>query len=174
MDNYNDMPQYAPEQTQEAQMQQGGEQQQYAVPVSQQAQPPQITDEMYNEQVAQAKEALGINRLINELQYKDNLAEAVSNNPELSKAVIEAELAKIEKNDPEFAKQIKTSKTGFDIFVKGIKSSITPKEKADEITDDSQSGNFQDADPTLERIKKGTADLSTLGAYINGLAENKK
>ena len=58
--------------------------------------------------------------------------------------------------------------------MKGIKSSITPKEKADEITDDSQSGNFQDADPTLERIKKGTADLGTLGAYINGLTENKK
>lgn len=138
-----------------------------------QMQPQMQPQQDINAQIEQAKEVLGVNALIDEIHYKDNLADAVSNHPELSKATIESELAKIEANDPTFAKQIKTNKTGFEIFVKGLISSIAPQNKADEITDDSTTTSGAQADPLLDKINKGGADKFALGEYINTLSKKR-
>ena len=127
------------------------------------------------EQVAQAREALGIaqmaddlNAIKNEATYQSNLAEILNENQGISKASIEAELAKLSEKNPALAEQFRLSKDGLSIFVKGLKDTISPNTKIDNITDDTNTtANANSEDNALEnKIKNRQANNSELGEFL--------
>ena len=127
------------------------------------------------EQVAQAREALGIakmadelNAIKNEATYQSNLAEVLNENQGISKASIEAELAKLSETNPALAEQFRLSKDGLSIFVKGLKDTISPNTKIDNITDDTNTTtNANSEDNALEnKIKNRQANNSELGEFL--------
>lgn len=127
------------------------------------------------EQVAQAREALGIaqmaddlNAIKNEATYQSNLAEVLNENQGISKASIEAELAKLSEKNPALAEQFRLSKDGLSIFVKGLKDTISPNTKIDNITDDTNTTtNANSEDNALEnKIKNRQANNSELGEFL--------
>ena len=127
------------------------------------------------EQIAQAREALGIQEMANDLNamkneatYQANLADVLNENQGISKASIEAELAKLSETNPALAEQFKLSKDGLSIFVKGLKSTIAPNAKIDNITDDTNTtANANSEDNALEnKIKNRQANNSELGEFL--------
>ena len=101
----------APIMTPEMMMQQGGGQ----APMQEQA-PAQVTPD----EIAEAKRMLGLDVLEESMKYDKSLATVLQEYPELTKAAIEKELAKMEEKDPSIAKQIRSSEVGMMMFAKGI------------------------------------------------------
>ncbi len=139
-----------------------------------QGMPPQMEGEqgvMSEEDIVEAKRALGLDALENSMMYKENMADVLSEYPDLDKKTFEAELAKIEEQDPALAQQFKTSKVGMETFAKGLMSSIKPEAKPDEVTDDAQtSSQGASADEALEKkVSDGKANKFELGTYLGKL-----
>ena len=127
------------------------------------------------EQIAQAREVLGVvkmadelNAIKNEATYQSNLAEVLNENQGISKATIEAELAKLNESNPTLAEQFRLSKDGLSIFVKGLKANVSPNTKIDNITDDTNTTtNANSEDNVLEnKIKNRQANNFELGEFL--------
>lgn len=142
------------------QMPQPQMQQQAPVPAPQELAPS-------SDDIAQAKKMLGLDVLEENMKYDKSVASTLQDFPELTKGVIEQELAKVAEKDPEFAKQIRTSEEGMKMFAKGLMPSIKPNAKPDNVTDDTTSSAQGGEDEDLEtRVKKGTATQLDVGKYI--------
>lgn len=116
-------------------------------------------------EINQARELLGINALEADRDYRDNLAEAISNNQGVTKDAIEKEIANIEANSPEFAKQIRLSKDGLDMIAKKIIGEVKPNTQPDNITDEA-GNNVEGEDDLTGKVKSGKANKLELGKYL--------
>lgn len=133
--------------------------------------------------LSQVSQMLGLNKLasieqLNDLQAKltqmneaaqteKNIASAINQTPEVEASVVKTELEKLEKTDPEFAKQIKLSQTGMNMFVQNLKSQIAPKGNADPISDEGASSNGEEDENAqlIKKIKSGKADELDYGKF---------
>ncbi len=117
--------------------------------------------------IAQAKQMLGLDVLEESMKYDKNVAATLQEFPKLTKSVVEQELSKIEEKDPDFARQIKTSEAGMKMFARGLMPSIEPNAKPDNVTDDASSSAQGGEDEELEtKVRKGTATKLEVGKYI--------
>lgn len=124
------------------------------------------------EDIASAKQMLGLDVLENQLKFDKNVANVLQDFPELNKQVIEDELAKVEEQDPEMAKQFRTSEIGMKTFAKGLMQSIKPEAKPDTVTDDAMSSNqgASAEDDLANKVNAGKANKIELGTYLGSLA----
>lgn len=129
--------------------------------------------------VDEARKALGLDAIQNEINalraeaenaknealYKDNMAGVLGKYPELTKEAVESELAKLDENAQAF---YKSNKSGLELFAKNLKETISPKTKADDITDDSQTSANKDSedDELLKKIRSGKASNTELGIFL--------
>lgn len=159
-------------------------QQQMPEQMPQQPMPKQpMQSEAYNQAlIDEARGVLGVNEVLQnakglqdeltnlklELTYKDNLNSVLSKNPELTKDIIENELRDLANTNPDLANEFMKSEVGLSMFAKSIKSSITPQNKPDPITDASDTGAIKQ-DLELEKLKSGKGDLIDLGSVLGKL-----
>lgn len=152
---------------------------------------PPMAGEFGADTLSQVSQMLGLNKLasieqLNDLQAKltqmneaaqteKNIASAINQTPEVDASVVKTELEKLEKTDPEFAKQIKLSQTGMNMFVQNLKSQIAPKGNADPISDEGASANGDEDENAqlIKKIKSGKADDIDYGKFYL-LSQNTK
>lgn len=111
-----------------------------------------------------------IQTMQSEAIYKDALAKTISAYPELTPKMLEDELARIEKSDANLAKSARTP-LGLEMIARGLKTTIKPEAKPDEITDDgatsAQAGNEDNELESL--INSGKANKFQLGEFLGKL-----
>jgi hypothetical protein len=127
------------------------------------------------EEIEDSKRMIGLDVLEEGMKYDKNVAAVLQENPELTKEIIEKELAKLEEKDPAIAKQVRSSEAGMKMFAKGIMASVKPNNKPDEITDDSESSSQNGGGDELEeKVKSGKASKLELGEYLGRMKIPKK
>ena len=135
------------------------------------------------EQINQARDALGIQAMAEELQamkdnatYNANLAQTISQYPNVTKEALETELKKLDEKNPSLANAIRLSADGMDMFAKGLSATITPNTKVDNITDDTNTANNTNnsENALVGKIKGGKASEVELGSYLNSFGKNTK
>lgn len=142
-----------------------------AQPAPQQEQQPQTPDE-----VAQAKELLGLGQTentISELQaqmqimQEDKLRDSLSAKyPDVPYDIVKKEIAKLDGVNPEFAHAMRTTPEAMEMAYKAAQVSIQPQEKPDNLTDGAGGGG--QGENLDEVVRTGKANDYDLGQFIIG------
>lgn len=116
------------------------------------------------------QQAQMLQKMQSEAIYKDALAKTITTYPELTPQMLEAELARIEEADPNLAQNAKTP-LGLEMIARGLKATITPNVKPDDVTDDgASSAQGGDENSELESlINSGKASKTQLGEFLGKL-----
>ena len=120
------------------------------------------------EDIEEAKKLLGVDGLQSTLEQlvADRVKESISAKyPDVPYDIVEKEIEKVEKIDPNFAKAMRTTPEGLEMAYRSAKAAYKPQEKPDNLTE-GEGGGGQNDDPTEDLVKQGKADDFTLGNYI--------
>ena len=123
------------------------------------------------EDIEEAKKLLGVDGLQNTLEQlvADRVKESVSAKyPDVPYDIVEKEIEKVAKIDPNFAKAMRTTPEGMEMAYRSAKAAYKPQEKPDNLTE-GEGGGGQNDDPTEDLVRQGKADDFTLGNYILNL-----
>jgi hypothetical protein len=119
--------------------------------------------------VAQAKELLGVSEMQEQIKamQADRVKESMSSKyPDIPYELVEKEIEKVAKINPAFADSMRTTQEGMDMAYRSAQALIQPKEKPDNLTDgESGGGQGENLD---EMVGKGEADDYNLGKFILG------
>lgn len=154
------------------QMQQGqAPQGQPQTPPQQMQQPmtqePQMQQAPSPEDITTAKKMLGMDVIEQQLatMTQQNIQlEAGKKYPTIPHNLVEQEIVKIEATNPALAQSMRATPEGMEMAYRAVSSGLVPKEKPDDLTNDS--GNSDAKDTLMADIKSGKATEMGLGDYI--------
>ena len=144
--------------------------------VQSQAQPQPEAGVPPKDDVAQAKELLGISQTedmvtkmqeqMNEMKTEKIRESMTAKYPDIPYEIVQKEIDKVASINPQFAEAMKTTEDGMEMAYRSAQALIKPQEKPDNLTDD-ESGGGQ-GENLDEMIMKGEADDFNLGKFIIG------
>ena len=148
--------------------------------VNQQMQQPQPNMQANPQEIELAKKLLGLDAVeqqakqaleeLNRIKQERVKQEVLSKYPDVTEDIVNQEIQKLAKINPQLAEAVKTDPEAFEVVVKSALASITPNNKPDRITETGGSGNNV-TDDLESKVKKGQADDITLGDYILSIAK---
>ncbi|WP_456390319.1 hypothetical protein [Hydrogenimonas sp.] len=143
-------------------------------PVAAQPQPAQQPPQQPEDEVAAARQLLGLDQTeqtiqqlqqqLAQVQQERVRAELSQKYPDVPFDIVEKEIEKVEKINPQFAEAMKTTPEGMDMAYRAALAAMKPKETPDNLTEGE--GNTNSAETVEEAVKNGKAGDIQLGDYI--------
>jgi hypothetical protein len=118
------------------------------------------------------RQAMEAQQKLKELEMERTKEQVMKKYPNVPIDLVEQEIAKVEKTNPQLAEAMKLNPDLMEMAVKAVLASVKPQEQPDKITQGTGTDTNPD-DELTEIVKKGQADEIALGDYILNLSKGQ-